>query len=782
LKRTTFPIKDREGHLKAYHVRYDYPDGDKDHFWQQSDGKSWGLNGTPVTALPLYGSEEVDDWPEEAGVVIVEGEKAKDALTVAGIRALGTVTGAASTPDLDPLKVVEGHPVCLWPDNDPEGRAHMKRVAERLQGIANVVRWFEWPGAPEKGDAADHPALRDAGDLTSLRRQLAAARVWEASGEDVPTSGNVLGDTKHHGGRELSDLGNAERFVDRYGQRVRWCPSMKSHLLWDGKRWAKDDCDEVVKLAQETARSIHHEAANTDDTDKQRRLARWAISSQSAARITAMISQAQPHLAVRLEALDADRWLLNCENGTIDLRTGEVRDHDPEDLITKLVPVAFDRGASAPRFRRFLEETLVHGDVIAFVQRFAGYSLTGDTRERALAILWGSGKNGKSTLVELLTEVIGDYAQGTDVETVLMKRHGGVGNDVAALKGARFVSCSEVEKGRRLAESKVKQLTGRDTVTARFLFCEPFNFKPEFKLWMSTNNKPEIRGTDDAIWDRLRLIPFTQRFEGSASDPKLPEKLREELPGVLAWLVDGCLDWQEHGLGEPKQVAEATAEYRSEMDSLAAFIEECCVVHKDATAPFRDLYDRYSEWSEKSGEIAEKKRAFGTLLTDRGFLPGNGSGNVAIRLGIGLRTDREPPPDGPGGGLDVNSGDDQVNYKDVTKDTNKPDNTNPRLTNTPGVNDELISLTPKNPCKTGENAARVNQVNVKTTTSETKPPRVKRMGKHVNYSNSLTQTDTEDDLWRPLEPEEYEAVRFLTNNGVSEKWARLEVLGEEGAA
>jgi len=365
---------------------------------------------------------------------------------------------------------------------------------------------------------------------------------------------------------------------------------MKAYLLWDGKRWAKDDCGEVIRLAQETARSIYHEAAAADK-DEQRRITGWALTSQNASRINAMLAMAQPHIAIKVNALDADPFLLTCENGTVDLKTGELRPHDPSDLITRLVPVEYNPDAAAPRFRQFLREVLVDEDVITFVQRYAGYSLTGDARERAFAILWGSGKNGKSTLVELLHEVIGDYAQNTDVETVLAKRHTGVGNDVAALKGARFVSCSEVEKGRRLAESKVKQLTGRDTVTARFLFNEPFDFKPEFKLWMSTNNKPEIRGTDDAIWDRIRLVPFTRRFEGSNSDTDLPRKLREELPGVLAWMVEGCLSWQSEGLGEPERVTNATAEYRYEMDTLAAFIEECCVVHQDIRVRFAPLHD-----------------------------------------------------------------------------------------------------------------------------------------------------------------------------------------------
>lgn len=458
-----------------------------------------------------------------------------------------------------------------------------------------------------------------------------------------------------------SDLGNSERFVDMFGDRVRWCPARKAWMVYDGKRWAWDERSLVVKFAHQAARSIHKDAAAEPDPAKQREIAKFAISSQNEGRVSGMLSQAKPYLAVGMDELDGNPWALNCSNGTLDLRSGKLRPHNPADLITRLVPVKYDPAAECPRFKRFLQETLVDAGVIAFVKRYSGYTLTGITRERLLAILYGFGKNGKTTLVELLREVMGDYATNTDTETLLMKRYQGVGNDVAALKGARFVSAAEVEQGRRLAESKVKQLTGRDTVTARFLFGEPFNFRPQFKLWLSTNNKPVIQGTDDAIWDRIRLIPFTQRFDGERQDPKLPEKLRGELAGVLAWMVEGCLEWQEHGLGEPETVRAATDQYRAEMDTLAAFIEDRCVVRADAVAPATPLYKQYQMWCDDAGEKPETQKMFGMRLRERGFV------NDKIKrgphkdrkgwFGIGLRADHPGPEDpqddddGPPGGL-----------------------------------------------------------------------------------------------------------------------------------
>ena len=268
----------------------------------------------------------------------------------------------------------------------------------------------------------------------------------------------------------LTDLGNAERFIDTYRGLVLWCPARKAWLLWDGARWAWDERGAVRKLAHKVARGIYKDAAHEPDEAKQREIAKFARASQNESRIGAMLNEAKPYLAVSMDELDQDPWLINCQNGTLDLRIGKPRAHDPADRITKIVLEEYDPDAPCPRFRQFLKETLVDEAVISFVKRYSGYTLTGITRERLLAILYGFGKNGKTTLVELLRDVMGDYATNTDTETLLMKRYQGVGNDVAALKGARFVSAAEVEHGRRLAESKVKQLTGRDTVTARFLF------------------------------------------------------------------------------------------------------------------------------------------------------------------------------------------------------------------------------------------------------------------------------------------------------------------------
>jgi len=543
---------------------------------------------------------------------------------------------------------------------------YMLRNGEAAEDVEKMlVGAWALRKAPREGLEDVRRSVRDTGARLERNEPATGGRRLE---ELLPGMPQKIGDFLGWGRADMreqrrhytrSDLGNAERFVDMFSDRVRWCPARKTWMVYDGARWAWDERGVVVKLAHQVARGIHKDASAEPDPAKQREIAKFAISSQNEGRISGMLSQAKPYLAVSMDELDRDPWALNCPNGTLDLRSGKLRAHDPADLITRLAPVEYDAAAECPRFKRFLQETLVDAGVISFVKRYSGYTLTGITRERLLAILYGFGKNGKTTLVELLRDVMGDYATNTDTETILMRKYQGVGNDVAALKGARFVSAAEVEQGRRLAESKVKQLTGRDTVTARFLFGEPFSFRPEFKLWLSTNNKPVIQGTDDAIWDRIKLIPFTQRFDGPRQDPKLPEKLRGELAGVLAWMVEGCLDWQEHGLGEPETVRAATDQYRAEMDTLAAFIEDRCVVRPGAVAPATPLYKQYQMWCDDAGEKPETQKMFGMRLRERGFVSDKiKRGPHKDRkgwFGIGLRADHpdlEDPEDGDDGPTD----------------------------------------------------------------------------------------------------------------------------------
>jgi putative DNA primase/helicase len=437
---------------------------------------------------------------------------------------------------------------------------------------------------------------------------------------------------------ELTDAGNAFRFVRRFGNRVRYCYPFKKFLIFDGKRWVIDPGGRAVRMAVQVARDIHHEAAQAVEREAQKRIARWAVSSQSEAKISAMLRLARSYLEIDPMELDRDPLLFNCPNGTIDLRTGKRRDHNREDYLTKMSSVEWDPDASAERFERFLEE-IFEGehweDLTGFVRRYAGSSLSGLTRDRAFVILYGSGKNGKTTLLELLRHVMGDYAQDTPIESLMQKKYEGVGNDIAGLRGARFVTSSESDKGTKLAIAKIKKLVGSDTVKARFLFQEFFEFKPELKLWIATNHKPIIDETTPAIWDRVHLLPFEVRFEGEGEDNALLDKLLEEAPGVLVWLVSGFLEWQRDGLGPPKAVQAATDEYRREMDPVGRFLDEQCEVLDGVAVRFSALWERWEEWAQAEEEDIGTPTAMGLRLRQEGFTKDK-SGSVSY-LGLQLK-------------------------------------------------------------------------------------------------------------------------------------------------
>ncbi len=304
----------------------------------------------------------------------------------------------------------------------------------------------------------------------------------------------------------------------------------------------------------------------------------------------------------------------------MDLRTGELRPHDREDLITKLAPVSYDSEAKCETWRAFLDKIMDgNTDLIEYLKRAVGYSLTGDTTEQCLFILHGSGANGKSTFVETIHTLLGDYAQKTETRSFMQQKNEGVRNDLARLKGVRFASAVEIMQGQRLNEALIKEATGGDRITARFLFKEYFEFRPEFKLFLACNHKPEIRGTDEGIWRRVKLVPFEVTIPPEQRDKRLLEKLETELPGILNWAMEGCQEWRRNGLQDPEEITAATASYRQEMDLLALFIDECCQLDEDGEVPTGKLFDAYEEWCKKNGEQPVKKRTFGTMMKERGL-------------------------------------------------------------------------------------------------------------------------------------------------------------------
>jgi putative DNA primase/helicase len=449
----------------------------------------------------------------------------------------------------------------------------------------------------------------------------------------------------------LTDAGNGERFARARGRTFRHVGAWGRWLFWDGRRWVPGE--ERARLeAVEVARAIFGDSPRGKAGDDARK---WALKSEMRSRIEAMLALAgvQPGIVAMPEAFDRDPWLLSVENGTLDLGSGELREHRPEDMITKLAPVTYDPAARAPVFEEFLARVLPDAPVRDFVQRAVGYSVTGDISEHVLFFLHGRGSNGKSTLLEAIGRVLGsDYARPAAPGLLLASRHERHPTELADLRGARLVSSIEATKGRAWDEERVKWVTGGDRLKARFMRGDFFGFEPTHKLWVAANDRPRVRGADNGIWRRLRLVPFRVEIPEGERDPHLGEKLAAEAPGILAWAVRGCLARRREGLGAPAAVRQASSDYREEEDRIGSFIEERCFTgERDVLTPIAALYKAYREWADANGERPLTANDFGQALEERGFPRKDedgkayrrGRGRDKARRGIRLRPPAEPP-------------------------------------------------------------------------------------------------------------------------------------------
>ncbi len=439
-----------------------------------------------------------------------------------------------------------------------------------------------------------------------------------------------------------SDAGNGRRFATQHRGSVHWCPQWKCWLCYDGKRWRRDTGNTcVMRLAKRTARSILDEARQTEDDERRRRLAAWAVASESVKHLAAMVELAKSEEAIPVDPceLDPDSWLLNVNNGTLDLRTGTLLPHDRDQQITKLTPIVYDPHAPCPIWTTFLSRIMANDEeLIAFLQEAIGYSLTASVREQVLFLLHGAGANGKSTLIRILLALAGDYGLQTPSETLLISRQdGGVRNDLARLAGARIVAALESDGGRKLAAAIIKQLTGGDIVTARFLFSEHFEIVPSWKVWFSTNHRPSVHDDGDALWRRLKLIPFSVQIPESEQDKELLTKLTNELSGILAWAVQGCLRWQRDGLRCPAVVRAASAAYREAENTFEHFLRELCVCESDAIVKFSDLRTAYTAWTDEASDKPMSSKMFAAALSERGFQPTR-QHNARCYRGLRLRT------------------------------------------------------------------------------------------------------------------------------------------------
>lgn len=449
-----------------------------------------------------------------------------------------------------------------------------------------------------------------AGAVVAEVRQAANAAVARHAG---------TGDGSPH---PLTDAGNAERFVALHSADVRYVHRWERWLVWDGSRFALDDRREVYRRAIGSARELRRMAANLGG-DEAKAITKHAFLSEKRERVEATLALARtfPPIATLPDELDLDPDLLNLPNGIMNLHTGRLEPHDRARLLTKAAPVPHDATTPVTRWEAFLARIVPDPDVRAYLRRALGYSLTGNVSEHVLFFCYGTGANGKSTFLETVRDLLGEgeYAKAAAPDLLLAKRQDRHAAEVADLRGARFVTTVEVGEGRAWDEARVKWLTGGDAISARYMYGNPFTFTPTHKFWIAGNHKPRATGTDHGLWRRVHLIPFTVTIPKEEQDGDLRAKLRAELPGILRWAVEGCLEWRRDGLRPPAAVLAATQAYRSGEDVLAAFLEERCATAPAGRVVASALYAVFRAWADQNGERVVTARAFYDALEERGF-------------------------------------------------------------------------------------------------------------------------------------------------------------------
>ena len=564
-------------------------------FRQRAPDGSWKVKGVRKV---LYRLPAISAAPDGATVYIVEGEKDVHRLEAEGLLAT-TNPGGAGKWHKDYAANLKGKQAVIVPDNDQAGRDHAETVRASLArhgitcGVLNLL------GLADKGDVAD---WLDKGNTAADLERL---------GQDALRKAPDPKPTDDHNEIDLTEDGVALHFTAKFGGRLRFDHDQGRWFEWKGDHWKPDSTHLAYSFCRQIAREL---SEGTDD--KERKTVRKAAF---AAGVERMARSDRAH-AVTSEQWDTDPFLLGCPGVTIDLRTGQHMRPDPVNGITRQAAVAPARG-DCPLWIRFLTE-VCEGDpeMIRFLQQWAGYCLTGDTREHALLFVYGPGGNGKSVFLETMAHILGDYAATSSMDTFTASKNDRHPTDLAMLRGARMVSASETEEGRAWAESRIKQLTGGDQITARFMRQDFFTYTPQFKLTVVGNHKPVLRNVDDAARRRFNIVPFTVKPQ--TPDPQLVAKLKAEGPAILQWMIEGCLDWRRNGLVRPRKVLDATAEYFDDQDLFGQWLEEACRVEPEnhhLTATPKELFEAWQAYALAAGEQPGTQTALGNALNKRGL-------------------------------------------------------------------------------------------------------------------------------------------------------------------
>jgi len=448
--------------------------------------------------------------------------------------------------------------------------------------------------------------------------------------------------SKHSDSEELTEGGNAQRLERIHGGDMRYNHTQKRWLIWDSGRWKIDANGGAMRLAGDVVGALYLEAANASDRNEREKLANFAKATDTRRGLTNMLALAanRSRFALTADDFDCDPWLLGAEDVTIDLKAGKTRQPQREDLITKAIGTIHDGAAKCPQWITFLNRIFSEDkDLIAYMKRAFGYCLTGSMVEQIFFFCYGTGSNGKSVLLDILRELLGEYARQADFGSFLVQRNEKVRNDLAALAGARVITAIEVEEGGRLSMQVIKAWTGGDPITARFLFGENFTFKPTGKIWLAANNKPTISEHNHAAWRRVRLIPFNVTISEGERDNNLEAKLLQELPGILNWALEGLQDYLQKGMQTPKAVLDATNNYRRENDSLELFISECCEVSSLRVCKNSDMYDQYINFCGMSGLNSMSQKKFSLEMKSRPGINGQRNKHGMAWIGIDLKED-----------------------------------------------------------------------------------------------------------------------------------------------
>lgn len=422
----------------------------------------------------------------------------------------------------------------------------------------------------------------------------------------------------------FDDVSNARLFAEEYGSQVQWHSEAGKWLIWERTHWKVDSTGFIWEIAKMFSRSLHETSLDLASVDEIRRAQRHATRSNNVHGLKAFIELAKSeYINVTSDCLDQDPYLLNTLSGTIDLRSGELRPHRRGDQITKISPFAFDPNAKCPKWHRFLKTVFPDKTVRSYVQRVVGYSLAGVVKERVFFICYGVGRNGKSVFLDTIAKLLGDYARNTTSDSLMRKRTGSIPNDIARLKGVRFVTITETDEGKQLDDGLIKSLTGGDKITARYLFHEFFDFYFEGKLWLATNHKPVIKDQSDGMWDRVRIIPFSVTIprDRSIGKDELTAMFMEEAPGILAWAVMGCRRWlKDKRLVTPPVIENEVLRYRLEQDSIAQFLAEMTEGGELFQIENSVLFSAYREYCWRNNEDSMSHRRFSQTLMEHGFV------------------------------------------------------------------------------------------------------------------------------------------------------------------